>query len=104
MLQAGKGARGKAEGLAPPQHTETRSANSAPEGKLVNSAACWYFFRTVEGRIQGAAPATSQCPRASGRTSLMSTSRNWSDFINTAKCPASLRGTNSFLGALIEAR
>jgi hypothetical protein len=30
MLLAGKGARGKAAGLAPPQHTEARSASSAP--------------------------------------------------------------------------
>jgi hypothetical protein len=30
MPQAGKGARGKAAGLSPPQHTETRSAISAP--------------------------------------------------------------------------
>ena len=31
MHLAGKGARGKAAGLAPPQHTETRSATSAPD-------------------------------------------------------------------------
>jgi hypothetical protein len=30
MPLAEKGARGKAAGLAPPQHTETRSAISAP--------------------------------------------------------------------------
>ena len=29
-MPAGKGARGKAAGLAPPQHTGTRSADSAP--------------------------------------------------------------------------
>src|SRR5208282_5590901 len=31
MLLAEKGVRGKAAGLAPPQHTETRSATSAPQ-------------------------------------------------------------------------
>jgi hypothetical protein len=41
MPLAEKGVRGKAAGLAPPQHTETRSAISAPKqpGRLSNASA-----------------------------------------------------------------
>jgi hypothetical protein len=36
MALAEKGVRGKAAGLAPPQHTESRSANSAPTAILLS--------------------------------------------------------------------
>jgi hypothetical protein len=45
MRLAGKGVRGKAAGLAPPQHTEARSAISAP-----NSGD---DFRNLDDRLDG---------------------------------------------------
>jgi hypothetical protein len=48
MPLAEKGVRGKAAGLAPPQHTETRSAISAPKqpGRLSN---CQRFDGDLDG-------------------------------------------------------
>lgn len=60
------------------------------------------LFRDLTAR--GTLIGRAQCPTASGRTLMTSSCRNWSECMNTAKCPPPLTGTNALRGALMDSR